>query len=252
MKEIKESELVEKFKKASNRIILLDYDGTLVNYELIPANAKLSEQLNEILIKLLDQPNIKVIIISGRNHHDIDKLLVHLPIDIIADHGAMRKEKGVWKNQISDDDSWKKIILNLLNQFTLKCPESYVEEKRFSMAWHYRNTDPQTGYDRSRELIRLLEDSIHSHNLRILDGNRVVEVLTNKNGKGKAVKKLIEEINYDFILSIGDDATDEEMFEFFLHNSNAYTVKVGNGETSAKNKVADINDVMLLLKQLSS
>ena len=39
--------------------------------------------------------------------------------------------------------------------------------------------------------------------------------MTKEIGKGKAVKKLFEQNNYDFILSIGDDATDEEMFEYF-------------------------------------
>ena len=95
MDDLENAELVEKFKKASNKMIFLDYDGTLVNYELIPINAKLSEQINEILIKLIDKPNVKVVIISGRGYRDIDKLLVHLPIDIVAEHGAMRKENGV-------------------------------------------------------------------------------------------------------------------------------------------------------------
>jgi len=251
MYDIEKAELVDKFKNANNKIVLLDYDGTLVNYEMIPENAKLSEQLNEILIKLINKPQIKVIIISGRGYQDIDKLLVHLPIDIIAEHGAMIKENGAWTNQINNDDSWKRIFINILNQVTFTCPGSYVEEKKFSLAWHYRNTEPQSGYAHSREVIRLLNKIIHSYNLKILDGNKVVEILTDQNGKGKAVKKLIEQINYDFILSIGDDATDEEMFEFFLHNSNAYTIKVGNGDTFAKKKVANINDVMLLLKQLS-
>ena len=251
MDDLENAELVEKFKNAGNKIIFLDYDGTLVNYEFIPKNAKLSEQINEILIKLIDKPNVKVVIISGRGYRDIDKLLVHLPIDIVAEHGAMRKENGVWKNQINIDDAWKKGVIDIFNQIILKCPGSYIEEKRFSLTWHYRNTDPQSGYTHSRELIRLLEKTVHSGNLRILDGNMVVEVLTNENGKGKAVKKLIEATNYDFILSVGDDATDEEMFEFLLHNTNAYTIKVGNGDTFAKDKIADINDVMLLLKQLS-
>jgi trehalose 6-phosphate synthase/phosphatase len=251
MNDIEKAELVEKFKKASNKLVLLDYDGTLVKYELIPKNAKLSEHLDEILIKLIDKPQTKVFIISGRGYQDIDKLLVHLPIDIIAEHGAMMKESGVWKNQINNNDSWNKTVINILNQITFTCPESYVEEKKFSLAWHYRNAEPQSGYAHSRELIGLLEEIIHSYNLKILDGNKVVEILTNENGKGKAVKKLTEQINYDFILSIGDDATDEEMFEYFLHNSNAYTIKVGNGDTYAKNKVADINEVVLLLKQLS-
>jgi trehalose 6-phosphate synthase/phosphatase len=251
MDDIDKAELIEKFKKANNKLVLLDYDGTLVNYELIPEDAKLSEHLHEILINLIDKPKTKVFIISGRGYQDIDKLLVHLHIDIIAEHGAMMKENGVWKNQINNNDSWKKTVISILNQITFTCPESYVEEKKFSLAWHYRNTEPQLGYAHSRELIGLLEKIIHSYNLKILDGNKVVEILTNENGKGEAVKKLIEQINYDFILSIGDDVTDEEMFEYFLHNSNAYTIKVGNGDTYAKNKVADINDVVLLLKQLS-
>ena len=79
----------------------------------------------------------------------------------------------------------------------------------------------------------------------------VVEVMSEEIGKGKAVKKLLEFITYDFILSIGDDATDEEMFEFFLHNTNAFTIKVGNGDTSAKYKFTSINDVESLLKHLS-
>jgi trehalose 6-phosphate synthase/phosphatase len=251
MDDIENGEMVKKFNKASNKMILLDYDGTLVNYELIPKNAKLSEQINEILIKLIDKPKVKIVIISGRAYQEIDKLLVHLPIDIVAEHGAMIKEDGVWKNQINIDDTWKKGVIDIFNQVTFTCPESYIEEKKFSLAWHYRNTDQQSGHTKSRELIRLLENSVDLNYLKILDGNKVVEVLTKENGKGKAVKRLIQQTDYDFILSVGDDVTDEEMFEFFLDDSNAYTVKVGNGETFAKDKVADINDVMLLLKQLS-
>ena len=251
MDKTEKAELIEKYRKANNKLVLLDYDGTLVNYELIPDNARLPEHLNDILIKLIDKPQTKIFIISGRSHQDIDKLLDHLPINIIAEHGATMKEGGEWKSQIIDDDSWKKTIIPILNQITSVCPKSYVEEKMFSLTWHYRNADSQLGYAHSRELIRILEKTIHLYNLKILDGNKVVEILTNEIGKGKAVKKLSEQNNYDFILSIGDDATDEEMFEFFLHHSNAFTIKVGGGDTYAKYNVANIKDVVSLLKQLS-
>jgi trehalose 6-phosphate synthase/phosphatase len=251
MDNAQKAELIEKYKKATNKLVLLDYDGTLVNYELIPDNARLSEHLFDILIKLIDKPQTKVFIISGRGHNDIDRLLDHLPIDIIAEHGAMIKESGVWKNQIIDNNLWKKTIIPVLNRITSACPESFVEEKNFSLTWHYRSADTQRGYAYSRELIHILEKIVHSYNLKILDGNKVVEVLTNKIGKGKAVKELLEQDNYDFILSIGDDATDEEMFEFLLHNANAFTIKVGIGDTYAKNKLASIDDVVLLLKQLA-
>jgi len=252
MDDLDKAELTEKFKKATKRLILLDYDGTLVNYELIPKNAILSEQLDDILIKLVDMPDTKVFIISVRGYQDIEKLLDHLPIDIIAEHGAMKKERGVWENQIINNELWKKPVINVLNQFTPGCPGSYVEEKKFSLTWHYRNAEPQSGYAHSRELISVLETIIHTYNLRILDGNKVVEILTNDIDKGKAAKKLTEQINYDFILSIGDDVTDEDMFKFFLYASNALTIKVGDGLTYAKNKLSGINDVVLLLKQLTS
>lgn len=251
MDNIVKAELIEKYRNATNKLVLLDYDGTLVNYSPIPDTAKLSKHLFEVLIKLIDIPHTEIFIITGRGHQDIDKLLHHLPINIIAEHGAMIKESGGWKNQIIDKSLWKKTIIPILNQITLTCQESYVEEKKFSVTWHYRNAESESGYIHSRELIRLLDNIIHSFKLKLLDGNKVVEVMSEEIGKGKAVKKLLEHINYDFILSIGDDATDEEMFEFFLHNTNAFTIKVGSGNTFAKYKLNSINDVVLFLKHLS-
>lgn len=251
MNHLQKEDLIKKFREAENKLILLDYDVTLVNYELIPENAVLSDHLDDILNKLIIKPQTNVFIVSGRAHRDIDKLLDHLPIDIIAEHGAMKKENGVWKNQINSDVEWKKTIIDILNQITFACPKSSIEEKKFSLAWHYRNAEPESGYLHSRALIRDLEKVIHSLNLKILDGKKVVEILTNDIGKGKAVKKLTEQVKYDFILSVGDDTTDEEMFEFFLNNSGAFTIKVGNGDTCARHKLANIDEVALLLKQLA-
>jgi trehalose 6-phosphate synthase/phosphatase len=117
--------LIEKYRRATNKLILLDYDGTLVDYERIPDNAKLSEPLAEILIKLIDKPHTKVFIISGRSHYDIDKLLDHLTIDIIAEHGAMIKEgSGNWKHQVADNVLWKESIIPIMNMITSACPGS--------------------------------------------------------------------------------------------------------------------------------
>ncbi|MEI6049840.1 MAG: trehalose-phosphatase [Bacteroidota bacterium] len=244
-------ELIEKFRKATNKLVLLDYDGTLVNYALIPDNALPPENLLNVLIKLVDKPHTKVIIISGRGHREIDKLLGRLPISIIAEHGALVKENGLWGKQLIDNCLWKNVIIPLLNQVTLKCPESYIEEKCFSLTWHYRNAELSSGYAYSRELISLAEKFTGSYNLKILDGNKVVEIMPGEIGKGKAVKKIVEQDNYDYILSIGDDATDEEIFELFLPDANFFTVKVGNGSTFAKYRFDSVSDVVLFLKHLS-
>jgi trehalose 6-phosphate synthase/phosphatase len=243
--------LIEKFRKATNKLVLLDYDGTLVNYALIPNNAVPSEQLLNVLIKLVDKPHTKVIIISGRGHQEIDKLLGHLPIKIIAEHGAMIKDNGLWKKQVVDNNSWKNAIVPLLNQLTIKCNGSYVEEKYFSLTWHYRNAESLSGYNHSRELIGLVEEYTGLYNLKILDGNKVVEIMSREIGKGKSVKNLLEQDNFDFILSIGDDVTDEEIFELFLPYDNSFTIKVGNGNTFAKYKFDSVSEVVLFLKELT-
>lgn len=245
-----EAEIKEKYNNSRNRLVLLDYDGTLVNYVSHPETARLPTYIFDILFNLIDVANTQIFIITGRSHFDIDKLLYHIPINIIAEHGGMIKTGGEWKSLDNNNSMWKKPIIPILNQFTVLCPGSFIEEKNYSVTWHYRNADPEKGYSHSRELIEFLGKVSLAYNVRILDGKKVVEVLTNDTGKGSAVKKLFEQNSYDFVLSIGDDATDEEMFEYLLHYTYAITIKVGEGTTFAKYKFNSIKDVIILLKLL--
>ena len=245
------SEIIERYKSAANRLILLDYDGTLVNLTAIPHTAVLPEHMEDIILKMVSTRQTTLFIITGRGHEDIDIFLNHIPVNIIAEHGAMMKNEGVWKKQLINNYSWKKEIIPVLNIITSACPNSYVEEKNYSLTWHYRNADTDLGYASSRELIRHLNSVIHAHNLKILDGNKVVEILTNDIGKGKAVEKLFEHNKYDFVLSIGDDATDEEMFGFFLNHPEAVTIKVGEGATQARFILKNIGEVATLLNHMT-
>ncbi len=245
------TELLEKYRKATNRLILLDYDGTLVNYFAEPGAALLPDNMFHLLTDLLDTPDNEIYIITGRSNAEIDRLLNNLPINIIAEHGAMMRVKGVWKNCISDTCLWKNSIIPLLNQAALKCPKSFVEEKRFSLAWHYRNSDPELGHAISEELMESVSQTVQSEHLRILNGNKVIEILNSAVGKGIAVKELLEHKNFDFILSVGDDATDEEMFESLMDIQNAFTIKIGMGATYARYKFVDIFEVERLLQHLT-
>ena len=243
-------ELIEKYKNATNKLVLLDYDGTLVSFAPIPEQATPSVRLLNALYKLVKKPTTKVVIITGREYRSIDKLIGHLPIDIIAEHGAMIKENGMWKNKIINNNAWKKEILPVLNQITAQYKGSFIEEKCFSLTWHYRNVDLIGGYIFSRELIRMTRDKTHTHDLRIIDGSKNVEIMTNEANKGKAINDLVNNDNYDYVLSIGDDVTDEDMFEELKDNENAITIKIGYGNTSAKYRLDSPSDVIQLLEQL--
>jgi trehalose 6-phosphate synthase/phosphatase len=245
------TELIEKYKKATNRLILLDYDGTLVSYFPEPGEALLPDHIFHLLANLLDSPKNEIYIITGRSNTEIDRVLNNLPINIIAEHGAALRINGAWKDSISDTCLWKKSIMPLLNQATMKCPESFVEEKRFSLAWHYRNSDPELGQSISEELMESVSQTVHSAHLKILNGNKVIEILNAAIGKGVAVKNLLEHKNFDFILSVGDDATDEEMFEVLSDIQDVFTIKIGAGATNARYKFENIFEVERLLKHLT-
>ena len=242
--------LIKNFKKAKDKLVLLDYDGTLVDYKRIPHEATPSEALLASLLKLNQSSNTKVVIITGRAYRDIDGFVGHLPVDIIAEHGAMIRENGEWKQLITDDAKWQHVFLPIMDRFTKTCPGSFIEHKRFSLAYHYRNADAECGLSRSRALINELSGRAPEYGLKITDGNRVVEIKRMGIDKGKGTLHLLESRDYDYILSIGDDKTDEDMFDVLANNKRAFTIKVGEGNTLAKYRLDTVKDVIVLLNEL--
>lgn len=248
---ILQAELIRKYKNPGRKLILLDYDGTLVRYKPKPEQALPSNLLLNILKRLSNEQETDLIIISGRDHADIDGLLGDLPIDIIACHGAIKKVQGTWEMQVSDATSWKDIIRPLMDVMSQQCKDAFVEDKHFSLAWHYRKIEHNAGYLCSRQLIRQLNEIADGLGLKILDGNMVIEVMNREIGKGRAVEKLLADKNYDLIISIGDDVTDEEIFALLVPVNKAVTIKVGNGETYAKYYFSSVDEVVMFLKLLS-
>jgi trehalose 6-phosphate synthase/phosphatase len=131
------------------------------------------------------------------------------------------------------------------------CPGSFLEEKEYSLAWHYRNAEEDKGNKYSRKLISTLSSGIHTRNLRIIDGNKVVEVTAAGVSKGNAVKSLLTENDYDFILCAGDDRTDEDMFFMLRKYDQAVTIKIGGGETLARHRTEDPRTFLSLLGHLA-
>jgi trehalose 6-phosphate synthase/phosphatase len=148
------------------------------------------------------------------------------------------------------DQTWKTIIRPTLEMFTKRSPGSFIEEKNHTLAWHYRNVEPELGFIRSRELLDTLFHLVRNGQLQIMDGNKVIEVRLSGVDKGAAARKLVDEINPDFILAIGDDKTDEDMFRTLADR--AITIKVGPGHSAAQYSIATQRDVIRLLNELVS
>ena len=135
-----------------------------------------------------------------------------------------------------------------MDLYVQRSPGSFVEEKTHTLAWHYRNVHPELGFIRSRELLDNLHHLVRNTPLQIIDGNKVIEVRISGVDKGSVAKKFLEDGDYDFILAVGDDKTDEDMFKALADK--AVTVKIGTGHTAAQYNLSDQGEVLHLLRKL--
>ena len=248
LKESHTKKIIADFIKANKRCILLDYDGTLAPYQKLPSMAAPSEELMELLKKLTNDPSNEVVIISGRDVNTLEKWLGKLPLNMIAEHGACVKfREQEWKEQISINTEWKEQVRPLMELFVDRCAGSFIEEKKSTLAWHYRNTNQELGFMRSRELRNALLQLTANTALQVVDGNKVLEVRMVGVDKGMAALSVLATINPDFTLCIGDDATDEDMFK--VMRDKGYTIKIGRANTSAQYTILSQKEVYPFLKQ---
>jgi trehalose 6-phosphate synthase/phosphatase len=251
-KHLSKNELQEigvKFKRAHRRHLLLDYDGTLVPLAKHPKLAIPNDDLLKLLSILSSDTHTEATIISGRDSETLEQWFKDLPINLIAEHGAaMRLKNGIWQIEKELDQSWKPRIRPTLELFTQRSPGSMVEEKGHTLAWHYRNVDPELGFVRSRELLDSLHHLLRNTPLNVVDGNKVIEVRLAGVDKGTVATRLLEGEEYDFVLAVGDDKTDEDMFRALVDK--AVTIKIGSGNTAAKFSLTNQNEVIQLLNQL--
>ncbi len=124
-------------------------------------------------------------------------------------------------------DEWKPRIRPILDLFADRTAGSFVEEKDFSLAWHYRAIHPSLAATRVAELKEALAGITGDLGLAIMEGNKVVEIKLASVGKGHAAHRWMSREDVGFVLAIGDDRTDEDMFE--MAPTIAWTIKVGRG-----------------------
>ncbi|QCK17096.1 bifunctional alpha,alpha-trehalose-phosphate synthase (UDP-forming)/trehalose-phosphatase [Mangrovivirga cuniculi] len=239
----------DEYRKADSRVLFLDYDGTLVGFNNDPKKVAPDEELVSLLDDLSKDDKNRVVVISGRDKNTLNEWLGGLDIDLICEHGVWLRERGSnWKNITKLDPSWKDQIKPVLDRYVDRTPGSFIEEKDFSLAWHYRKVETGLGEMRARELTSHLKYLAAPMDLMVLEGDMVVEIKNSQVNKGRAAQKWIEKFPAEFNLAIGDDKTDEDTFS--VMPDEAFTIKVGIGNSNADYSVEDHDQVRVLLKSL--
>ncbi|WP_162427090.1 bifunctional alpha,alpha-trehalose-phosphate synthase (UDP-forming)/trehalose-phosphatase [Pontibacter pudoricolor] len=242
-------EMSDSYELASSRLIFLEYDGALTNYKAKPLMARPDEDLLELLESLSANPKNRVVVISSREKANMEDWLGHLNLDIVAEHGVWLKQRGSgWKTMMSLMDDWKSDIRLILELYVDRTPGSFIEEKEYSLVWHYRRVETGLGELRARELVNHLNFLATNSNLQVLDGQMAVEIKAQEVNKGKATSHWLNMYPHEFVLAIGDDWGDEEIFKAMPRN--AYTIKTGNSYSIAKYHLDGPGEVRDMLTRL--
>lgn len=241
--------IVQHYSQSNRRLIMLDYDGTMISFTSKPEEAKPDKEILTLLKKLSRDENNRIYIVSGRDKYTLEKWFADIPVGLVAEHGAWIKEKGEnWGLTEPIVNEWKDEIRPILERYVERTPGSFIEEKDYSLAWHYRKSDPVLASIRALELKDAILYFTSNLAIGVLEGNKVIEVKNAGINKGLVALRFISRNPFDFILAAGDDQTDEDIFHVLPEN--AYSIKVGAGPSKARFSVYSVKEIRSLIKKM--
>jgi trehalose 6-phosphate synthase/phosphatase len=228
---------LESFRRSRSRLILLDYDGTLVPFAPRPRDAVPTPRVVDLLRRLAAAPGVLAAVVSGRARTDLDNWFGHLPdLWLVGEHGAYVRSPIAREWEMArphPGHEWKRRLLPVLEHYIDRTPGSFIEEKELALVWHHRLADPEFGEWLAHELVATLDEMLADTELHAIRGNKTVEVRFAWANKGAVVDRLQTlRPDADFRLAIGDDRTDEDLFQRL--RGEAWTVRVGEGRSSAR------------------
>ncbi len=251
---LRPSEVRDAYVGAKHRLLVLDYDGTLVPFAKWPQHAVPPPALLDLLSALAAEPRNLVALVSGRSAEDLEGWFDNVRgLWLVAEHGAELKapSASVWESLSSQaPPDWKSTVMPILEHFVDRTPGSFVEEKKYALVWHYRMAEPEFGEWLANELVSMLEAMLADTELRAYRGHKIVEIRPVWVNKGEALHRLLNSLpDPDFMFAAGDDRTDEDLFERMPAGS--WTVHVGPGPTRATFVVPDFQTLRRVLELLA-
>ena len=243
-------EIIARYRRGRRRLLFIDYDGTLTPLVRDPSMAEPDETRLDLLRLLAADQGNDVVIMSGRDRATLEAWFGAMPLGLVAEHGVWIQTTGQsWQRAKSSTGEWKGKLLPVLEIYADRLPGAFVEEKEDSLTWHYRMADPEQAELRAPELVDHLLNLTAKTDLQIVQGSKVVEIRRAGVDKGSATLYWLDHREYDFILGVGDDTTDEDLFKALP--ASAVSIRVGISGTHAQYNVRNCADVIDLLRSLA-
>ena len=234
-RQIKQERLYKYFKSSKNRLLIFNYENTLINDSNIENldNKNNTKRIFKIINSFCQDPNNSVFIISKYEHEILNNIFGSIPnLGMCGDNGFYYKypEMEEFSPLIHDvDNTWRETALKIIKLFSERTEGSKVIEKKSGIIFSYKNIDNYFGYEQADELKSHLSTILNTPNLDIVTSNYgFLEIKPKNVNKGAFLAKVLQdkylEKKFDLIFIIGCDDTDEEMFKYlksaikYFHN----------------------------------
>lgn len=226
-------------------LLAFDLDGTLAPLAPRPDEATVPDDVQHLLAVL--GVRTPVAIITGRAVRDARRMLWFAPRYVIGNHGAegVPGDEAAAAGYAALCRRWHADVE--ASGVRDRIPGVLVEDKTYSLALHYRLArHPEEARASLEALVRSLTPAP-----RIVAGKRVLNLVpAAARHKGEALRALIGHAGAERALYVGDDVTDEDVFELRLPGVRTIRVEP-DGESAADLCLKRQQDVALLLRELA-
>ncbi|XP_050265987.1 alpha,alpha-trehalose-phosphate synthase [UDP-forming] 5 [Quercus robur] len=258
--------IVSSYKRTKSRAILLDYDGAMMLPGSITTTA--NTEVVGILNSLCQDPKNVVFLVSGKGRNTLTEWFSACEnLGLAAEHGyfVRTNHEADWETCVSVPDfDWKQIAEPVMQLYTETTDGSTIETKESALVWSYQYADPDFGSCQAKELLDHLESVLANEPVSVKSGQHIVEVKPQGVNKGIVAEHLLSTMQQkgmlpDFVLCIGDDRSDEDMFEVILSARDSlspvaevFACTVGQKPSKAKYYLEDTTEIVRMLQGLAN
>jgi len=231
-------------------LVAADFDGVLAPLVTDPLQSRALPGGLEALRQAAAMEGVTTALVSGRDLDTLQKLTGIGPgdgITLIGSHGAETNLDPAPAVAFLDDASTARLdaLRVELEAIGSRYPAVRLEFKPSAVVLHTRGVEPSVAAAATREA---LEVGGRHTGVHVMPGKMVVELSVLEANKGSALVDLARRSGSDATLYLGDDVTDERAFAVLSPGDGHLTIKVGDGETVAAQRVDGPEAVVELLR----
>jgi len=208
------SRFLQEVGSAKERVLILDYDGTIAPFSAHRLHAFPYPGISEILHRIMTECRTRLIVASGRAAHELIPLLGMIPPpEIWGTHGAERLYADGRYEEIEVSDGALDGLLKSELRLEREGLSHLLEVKSAAVAVHWRGLKPAEILQVRAKAYRTLEPLAVRSDLVLAEFDEGVEIRLRTASKGTALRELLTRLSDDVpVAYLGDDVTDEEAF----------------------------------------